>query len=192
MRKVLVGVAAFFVMAAAGWASPCTPGTLGSFESLTTGCSIGSAVFGNFSSSLSSTLMLSPGTSGFTTSLNLGALAGTTNTLSFTVTAPAGMEIGDFSAQVGGSAGATLTLTLSNNGSMISTLTANSGGGIVTVNFAGVTSLDVTGTLTVAAGTTGSGTLSLAPSVVPEPVTLSLLGIGLLVLGTVGRRMLAA
>jgi hypothetical protein len=203
MRKLLMIVAVFFAMATVSQASPgnCVTGTLGSFVSLgSIGCSINGNVVANVTSSLSSTLQgditLTPitsgsGAGGFTSSLDLGALAGTSSTLNFTLSAPAGFTLSDLSVGITGGAGASLTLTAANG----LNVTATSGGGVLNPTFSGVGSLNLSGTLNVAAGSSGTATLTITPSLTPtpEPPAFSLFAIGLLGLGVVyGRRMLEA
>lgn len=179
MRKVLILAAALFAMSSVSWATPCT--TLGSLTG--TGCSVSGNVFSSLTSTLSSTLGLSPTSGGgFSVALDLSALANTSNSLNFTITAPAGFNITDLSVDITGGAGATLSLS-GNNGL---SLTATSGGGVMNPTFSGVGSLNLTGTLDVSAGATGTATLTITPSetstssVVPEPGTFSLLGLGIL------------
>lgn|GEM_PF-4313236 len=205
MRKLLMVVAVFFAMATVSQASPssCVTGTLGSFVSLgTTGCSISGNVVADVTSSLSSTLQgditLTPitsgsGAGGFSASLDLAALAGSSSTLNFMLAAPAGFNLTDLSVGITGGAGASLNLTAANG----LNVTATSGGGVLNPTFSGVGSLNLSGTLAVAAGSTGTATLTITPSLTslsatPEPPALSLFAIGLLGLGLVcGRRMLA-
>ena len=207
MRKLLMIVAVFFAMATVSRANPssCVTGTLSSFVSLgTTGCSINGNVVADVATNLSSTLQgdvtLTPitsgsGAGGFTASLDLTALANTSSTLSFTLAAPAGFNLTDLSVGItGGAAGAvSLNLTAANG----LNVTATSGGGVMNPTFSGVGSLNLTGTLSVAANATGTATLTITPSLTslsatPEPPALSLFAIGLLGLGLVcGRRMLA-
>lgn len=201
MRKLLMIVAVFFTMATVSQASPasCVTGTLGSFVSLgTTGCTISGNVVANVTTNLSSTLQgditLTPitsgsGAGGFTASLDLAALAGTSSTLNFMLAAPAGFNLTDLSVGITGGAGASLNLTAANG----LNVTATSGGGVVNPTFSGVGSLNLNGTLDVTAGATGTATLTITPSLsaTPEPPALSLFAIGLLGLGLVyGRRML--
>jgi hypothetical protein len=206
MRKLLLIVAVVFTMATVSYANPsnCVAGTLGSFVSLgSTGCSINGNVVANVTSSLSSTLQgdvsLTPitsgsGAGGFTADLDLAALAGTSSTLNFTLAAPAGFTLTDLSVGITGGAGASLNLTAANG----LNVTATSGGGIANPTFSGVGSLNLSGTLNVAANATGTATLTITPSLTsisatPEPPALSLFAIGLLGLGLVyGRRMLEA
>lgn len=205
MRKVLMVVAVVFAMATVSQASPssCITGTLGSFVSLgTTGCSINGNVVAGVTTNLSSTLQgditLTPitsgsGAGGFTASIDLAALAGTSSTLNFTLAAPAGFNLTDLTVGItGGTAGAaSLNLTAANGLSV----TATSGGGVLNPTFSGVGSLNLSGTLNVMAGATGTATLTITPSLsaTPEPPALSLFAIGLLGLGLVyGRRMLEA
>lgn len=201
MRKLLMIVAVFFTMATVSQASPasCVTGTLGSFVSLgTTGCTISGNVVADVTTNLSSTLQgditLTPltsgsGAGGFTASLDLAALAGTSSTLNFMLAAPAGFNLTDLSVGITGGAGASLNLTAANG----LNVTATSGGGVVNPTFSGVGSLNLNGTLDVTAGATGTATLTITPSLsaTPEPPALSLFAIGLLGLGFVyGRRML--
>ena len=201
MRKLLMIVAVFFTMATVSQASPasCVTGTLGSFVSLgTTGCTISGNVVADVTTNLSSTLQgditLTPitsgsGAGGFTASLDLAALAGTSSTLNFMLAAPAGFNLTDLSVGITGGAGASLNLTAANG----LNVTATSGGGVVNPTFSGVASLNLNGTLDVTAGATGTATLTITPSLsaTPEPPALSLFAIGLLGLGLVyGRRML--
>ena len=203
MRKILMVVAVVFAMATVSQASPssCVTGTLGSFVSLgTTRCSINGNVVAGVTTSLSSTLQgaitLTPitsgsGAGGFTASIDLAALAGTSSTLNFTLAAPAGFNLTDLSVGITGGAGASLNLTAANG----LNVTATSGGGVLNPTFGGVGSLNLSGTLNVAAGATGTATLTITPSLsaTPEPPALSLFAIGLLGLGLVyGRRMLEA
>lgn len=201
MRKLLMIVAVFFTMATVSQASPasCVTGTLGSFVSLgTTGCTISGNVVADVTTNLSSTLQgditLTPitsgsGAGGFTASLDLAALAGTSSTLNFMLAAPAGFNLTDLSVGITGGAGASLNLTAANG----LNVTATSGGGVLNPTFSGVGSLKLNGTLDVTAGATGTATLTITPSLsaTPEPPALSLFAIGLLGLGLVyGRRML--
>lgn len=201
MRKLLMIVAVFFTMATVSQASPasCVTGTLGSFVSLgTTGCTISGNVVADVTTNLSSTLQgditLTPitsgsGAGGFTASLDLAALAGTSSTLNFMLAAPAGFNLTDLSVGITGGTGASLNLTAANG----LNVTATSGGGVVNPTFSGVGSLNLNGTLDVTAGATGTATLTITPSLsaTPEPPALSLFAIGLLGLGLVyGRRML--
>ncbi|MGB7024174.1 MAG: hypothetical protein WBD73_10275 [Candidatus Acidiferrales bacterium] len=203
MRKLLMIVAVFFAMATVSQANPssCVIGTLGSFVGLgSTGCSINGNVVANVTSTLSSTLQgditLTPitsgsGAGGFTASIDLGALAGTSSTLNFTLAAPAGFNLTDLSVGITGGAGASLSLTAANG----LNVTATSGGGVLNPTFSGVGSLNLSGTLNVATGVTGTATLTITPSLsaTPEPPAFSLFAIGLLGLGLVyGRRMLEA
>ena len=204
MRKLLMIVAAFFAMATVSQASPssCVTGTLASFVSLgTTGCSINGNIVAGVTTNLSSTLQggitLTPitsgaGAGGFTASLDLAALAGTSSTLNFTLAAPAGFNLTALSVGITGGAGASLNLTAANG----LNVSATSGGAVVNPTFSGVGSLNLSGTLNVTAGATGTATLTITPSLTsisatPEPSALSLFAIGLLGLGLVyGRRML--
>ena len=205
MRKLLMIVAVFFAMATVSQASPsnCVTGTLGSFVSLgTTGCSINGNVVADVTTNLSSTLqghiMLTPitsgsGAGGFTASLDLSALAGTSSTLDFTLAAPAGFNLTDLSVGITGKSGVSLNLTAANG----LNVTATSNGGVLNPTFSGVGSLNLSGTLKVKAGSKGKATLTITPSLTPisatpEPPALSLFAIGLLGLGLVyGKRMLA-
>jgi len=203
MRKVLMVVAVVFAMATVSQANPsnCVTGTLGSFVSLgTTGCSINGNVVAGVSTNLSSTLQgditLTPitsgsGAGGFTASIDLAALAGTSSTLNFMLAAPAGFNLTDLSVGITGGAGASLNLAAANG----LNVTATSGGGVLNPTFGGVGSLNLSGTLNVAASATGTATLTITPSLsaTPEPPALSLFAIGLVGLGLVyGRRMLEA
>jgi len=197
-----MAIAVVFAMATVSQANPsnCVTGTLGSFVSLgTTGCRINGNVVADVTTNLSSTLQaditLTPitsgsGAGGFTASIDLAALAGSSSTLNFTLAAPAGSNLTDLSVGITGGAGASLNLTAANG----LNVTATNGGGVVNPTFSGVGSLNLSGTLNVAAGATGTATLTITPSLsaTPEPPALSLFAIGLLGLGLVcGRRMLA-
>ncbi|MFZ0333286.1 MAG: PEP-CTERM sorting domain-containing protein [Candidatus Acidiferrales bacterium] len=208
MRKLLVVVAVFFAMATVSQASPsdCVTGTLGSFVSLgTAGCSINGNVVADVTTDLSSTLQgditLTPitsgsGAGGFTASLDLAALAGTSSTLNFTLAAPVGFNLTDLSVGITGGAGASLNLTAANG----LNVTAISGGSVLNPTFSGVGSLNLSGTLDVSADSTGTATLTITPSLTsvsstsptPEPPALSLFAIGLLGLGLVYRRKMVA
>lgn len=203
MRKLLLIVAVFFTMATVSQASPssCVTGTLDTFVSLgTTGCSINGNVVASVTTNLSSTLQgditLTPitsgtGAGGFSASLDLAALAGTSSTLNFMLAAPAGFNLTDLSVGITGGTGAILNLTAANG----LNVTATTGGSVLNPTFSGVGSLNLNGTLTVMAGATGTATLTVTPSLTPapEPPSLSLFAIGLLGLGVVyGRRMLEA
>src|SRR6185437_14859888 len=187
MRKVLIAIAVVFAMATVSQANPsnCVTGTLGSFVSLgTTGCSINGNVVADVTTNLSSTLQaditLTPitsgsGAGGFTASIDLAALAGSSSTLNFTLAAPAGSNLTDLSVGITGGAGASLNLTAANG----LNVTATSGGGVVNPTFSGVGSLNLSGTLDVMTGATGTATLTITPSLTsmsatPEPPALSL------------------
>lgn len=192
MRKILIVAAACFALSTASWATTC--GTLGDLAN--GGCpDLNGTVFSNLSTTLTSTLQsgitLTPLTSGgFTASLDLTALANSSNTLNFTITAPAGFNLTDLDVSIAGASG--VTLTLSNSVFTGGSITASSGGA-VHPTFSGVGSLDLTGTLAVAAGATGTATLTISPSLtstspVPEPATFALGIIGLLAMGGMVRK----
>lgn len=194
MKKVILVTIALLVAASVGWAGTCSIGSLSSYLSLgPAGCTVSGNLFTSFTTSLSSSdaagITLTPitsgsGAGGFTASVNLGALAGTSNSVNFTATAPAGSMVTDLSAGFTGGTGGSLALSL-NNGS---TLTATTGGGPAVVNFSGVSSLGVTGTLSAAANASGTTSLSVTPSLTPEPATLALFGTGLGVVMLLGLR----
>lgn len=186
MRKLLVIAAACFALSTATWATPCT--TLGNLTG--TGCTISTNVFSNLTSTLNSGLTLTATSGGgFMLSLDLASLTNTSNSLDFTITAPAGFLITDLSVDLSGGTGASLSLS-GNNGL---NLTATDGGGTMNPTFSGVGSLDLTGSLSVSASASGTATLTITPSLspsspTPEPASLALFGIGLVFCGIVMRR----
>jgi PEP-CTERM motif len=185
MRKLLVIAGACFAMATVSWATPCT--TLGSLTG--TGCSVNGNVFSGLGGTLSTAITLTPitsgaGAGGFSLSLDLAALANTTNTFAFNIIAPTGFTITDLGLNLGAATAGSANVSLNlDNGS---TLMATTGGTAQDVTFTGVTDLGVTGTLSVVSGATGTVGLTITPSLspsssaTPEPGTFSLLGLGLL------------
>ncbi|HLI35293.1 MAG TPA: hypothetical protein VKW70_09635 [Terriglobia bacterium] len=204
MRKAVILAAVLFAVSALGWAVPCPSGNLTSLGA-TAPCDISGNVYSAVSSSLSSSLSgmvsITPITSGanaggFSLSIPLSAFAGLTsgNTFSFTVAAPTGKSITDLSANfvlgTGASGSGDVSFALNNGGK----LTAMLGGGAASTTFAGVSSLGITGTVSVAAGAKGTGTLTITPSLtsvtppsaVPEPASFLLFGSSLLLFGGAG------
>ncbi len=190
MRKVLLFMGALCFMASPVWASPCTPASLSSYVSSAASCTVNTNAYSGFAASIAngqaSTISVAPVTTGSNagdlslTSVSLSALAGSASTFSFTVTAPAGSLITDFALQLSGGSGDTVFLGLSNGASLMA---ANTGMAMTT--FTGVSSLTVTGTLAVLAGSTGTATVWMGPSLtsnqaVAEPGTVTLFAIALL------------
>lgn len=200
MRKVVLITIAVFVAASVGWAQPCTaPLDLAGLINLgATGCTVSDNVVGSVSSNLGaqSTINIAAITSGSNaggfTAGPITLTPNASNTFNFTLTPAAGASITDLSAELTGGTGGTLSLSL-NNGSSLSAATNGSLSGLQTVNFGGVSSLGVTGTLSASASASGSTTITVAPSlgparVTPEPATLVLFGTGLGVLLFLGFR----
>lgn len=200
MRKVLIGVAAFFAMSTVGWAGPCVTASFSSYESLGSAGCTGSdgVVIANFSGTLPGGTMLDvfgehgeQGTfDGVEFPVDFSSLAGTSSTLSFTMTAPPGLTFNSFVIGPGGvsSGSATLTATLSNGLTLTATSTSANGfvGGVEGGSLPDLSSLTVNATLTVAPGTTslaGDFPPDLFANNAPEPATFSLAVIGLLGLG---------
>lgn len=195
MKKVILITVALFVAASVGWAQPCTmPLNLAGLISLgTPGCTVNGNVVGSVSSNLSAQTSIN--ITAITSGLNAGGFTAgpitltpnSSNTFNFTLTPAAGLSINDLTAELSGGTGGTLSLSLS-NGSSLSAATNGSLSGMQTVNFSGVSSLGVTGTLSAAANASGSTTITVAPSLTPEPATLVLFGTGLGVLFFLGLR----
>src|SRR5579864_5617912 len=159
MRKMLVLVATLFAISTAGRASPCVTGSLSSFESLgATGCTHNGAVLATFSGTLPGSILLdfSPpsfGDYGFTISVgDFSSLAGTSDTLNFSIDVPSGPKPFEFVAIPGAvtSGSATLAVTLSNGLSFTTTSTPGHSGGEIIRFGKEVGSLNVSATLTVA------------------------------------------
>lgn len=200
MKKVVLITVALFVAASVGWAQPCTtPLNLSGLINLgATGCTISGNVVGSVSSNLGTqgtiniTAITSGSNAGGFTAGPITLTPNASNTFNFTLTAAAGTSITDLSAELTGGAGGALSLSL-NNGSSLSAATEGSLGGTQTVNFGGVSSLGVTGTLSASATASGSTTITIVPSlgpatVTPEPASLVLFGTGLGVLLLLGFR----
>jgi len=193
MRRLLIATLLFFSVSSLGWATPCT-GSLNSFlagggKSCVDASGNLFATFGSIlSTSDSAKINLSPLSSGgFSASIPLSLFAGTTTNgaFNFNITAPTGVSITDFEATLTPSAGASGTASALIDLSNGSSLTATLGGGQTTTTFSGVSSLGVIADITASAGASGTATLDLTPSttttsVVPEPATLTLFGLGLL------------
>lgn len=200
MRRLVPTIIALFIISATGWAVPCSNGSLTGFGH-SAPCDISTNAYSSISSTLSSSLSgkinitpitSGPNSGGFMASIPLDSVAGLTtgNTFAFTVTAPTGFTITDLMADIVPSAGASgsgnISFALDNGSSLTSTL----GGGAATTAFSGVSALGVTGTFNIAAGASGTATLTIAPSetagtppsAVPEPSTFMLSGSAFLLL----------
>jgi len=111
--------------------------------------------------------------------------------ISYTVTAPRGELLDDailvIAGSVTGTGAATVGETLTNTvtGGLIGTLTASLPGDPVdSITFAGVSSITVSKDIILNAGTDGTASVSVvsqgfSSSIIPEPTSLSLLGIGM-------------
>jgi hypothetical protein len=189
MRKIVLLIGALCFAALPVWAGNCAPASLEGYVKSSDSCSVNGNMYSGFSTSIGAsdaglihvhTITSGKGLGGIALTFSEKVLAGTSNSLDYTVTAPKGSSITDFTLTVVDPPGIWVDLGLSNGKSLMA------GPGVTkTVTFTGVSTLSVKGTVTVLSNEWGLATVYLAPSLdspgsVVEPSSLALLGIALL------------